>query len=100
MNRHRVEFPDTAFPAVELPELASLPLYLTVQNSPVLFGCRSGLCGTCLIEVEALPPDAVEAPDTAEAETLGLYAPGNTKARLACQLVLRGDVRIRKIQSA
>jgi len=97
---HRVEFPGTAFAPVELPDLASLPLHLTVFNSPVLFGCRSGLCGTCLIEVEPLGGVALEPPDAAEAEALELYAPGNPYARLACQLPLTSDVRIRKIESA
>jgi ferredoxin len=100
VKRHRVEFPATAFAAVELPDLASLPLHLTVQNSPVLFGCRSGLCGTCLIEAEAIGAAGLEPPDVAEAEALELYAPGNPRARLACQLILSTDVRIRKIQSA
>ena len=99
MTTHRVEFPGTAFPPVELPDLASLPLHLTVQNSPVLFGCRSGLCGTCLIEVEA-PCAQVEPADADEVEALEIYAPGNPKARLACQLVLSTPVRIRKIESA
>lgn len=99
MITHKIEFPGTAFTAVELPDLASLPLHLTVQNSPVLFGCRSGLCGTCLIEVEA-PDAALEPPDAEEAEALAIYAPGNAKARLACQLVLSASVRIRKIESA
>jgi ferredoxin len=98
--KHRVEFPGTAFAAVELPDLASLPLHLTVQNSPVLFGCRSGLCGTCLIEVETLGSATIEPPDAEEAEALELYAPGNPKARLACQLMLSAGVRIRKIRSA
>lgn len=100
MTRHRVEFPGTAFAAVELPDLASLALHLTVQNSPLLFGCRSGLCGTCLVEAEALGPERLEPPDAAEAEALEIYAPGNPKARLACQLVLSAAVRIRRIQSA
>ena len=100
MIKHRIEFPGTAFAAVDLPELASLPLHLTVQNSPVLFGCRSGLCGTCLIEVEPLGVEGVEPPDADEAEALEIYAPGNPRARLACQLVLSAAVRIRKIQSA
>jgi len=99
VKTHRVEFPATAFAPVELPDLASLPLHLTVENSPVLFGCRSGLCGTCLIEVEPLGADALEPPVADELETLELYAPGNARARLACQLVLSGAVRIRKIQS-
>jgi ferredoxin len=99
MTNHRIEFPDTMFAPVDLPDLANLPLHLTVQNSPVLFGCRSGLCGTCLIEVEPLCADPLEPPDAAEAEALELYAPGNPKARLACQFLLTANVRIRKIQS-
>lgn len=100
MSTHRIEFPGTAFPTVELPDLASLPLHLTVQNSPVLFGCRSGLCGTCLIEVETITGEALISPDAAEAEALEIYAPGNPLARLACQLVLSADLRLRKIDSA
>lgn len=100
MTRHRIEFPGTDFAPVELDDLASLPLHLTVQNSPVLFGCRSGLCGTCLIEVEVVDAAEVEPPDADEAEALELYAPGNPKARLACQFMLSASVRIRKIRSA
>ncbi len=99
MKNHRIEFPGTSFAPVELPDLTSLPLHLTVQNSPVLFGCRSGLCGTCLVEVEPLTDDSLEPSDNAEAEALELYARGNSKARLACQLLLTADIRIRKIKS-
>ena len=96
---HRITFPGTDFAPVNLPDLACLPFHLTVQNSPLLFGCRSGLCGTCLIEAE---PDSggLEPPDESEAETLSIYAPGNVKARLACQLILSTSMRIRKIQGA
>ena len=100
MSTHRIEFPGTPFPAIDLPDLASLPLHLTVLNSPLLFGCRSGLCGTCLIEVEAASDAALEPPDAAESEALAIYAPGNPRARLACQFALCTDVRIRKIESA
>lgn len=95
MKNVRVEFPGTSYAPLELPNFASLSLNLDVHNSPLLFGCRSGLCGTCLVEVDAdvplLPPDA------GESETLDLYAPGNPRARLACQLVLSANVRIRKL---
>jgi ferredoxin len=100
MTTHRIEFPGSAFAPVELADLASLPLHLNVQNSPLLFGCRSGLCGTCLIEVESLDASPLEPPDAAEAEALEIYAPGNPRARLACQFMLSTAVRIRKIQSA
>ena len=97
MKAHRVEFPGTTFPAVELPDRASLSLNLTVANSPLLFGCRSGLCGTCLIAVESDQPLAP--PDAAEAEALDIYAPNNAHARLACQIVLSTDVRIRRLEA-
>lgn len=100
MTMHRIEFPDTDFAPVELPDLASLPLHLSVLNSPLLFGCRSGLCGTCLIEVEPLGDAALDPPDAQEREALDLYAPGNPDARLACQVVLGAGLRIRKIAPA
>jgi len=98
MKRHRIEFPGTAFAPIELPDLSSLSLHLTVKNSPLLFGCRSGLCGTCLIEVEA--DDPLPAPDAEEIEALGIYAPGNPRARLACQLRVSTNLRIRKLEGA
>jgi ferredoxin len=98
--KHRIEFPCTAFDAVVLPACASLPLHLTVRNSPVLFGCRSGLCATCLVEVEAIDGQPIEGPDTMERETLEIYAPGNPRARLACQLQLTADIRIRRLEPA
>jgi ferredoxin len=94
VNKHRLEFPGTDFAPLELPDRASLPLHLTVQNSPVLFGCRSGLCGTCLIEVEPLGNETLAPPDAAEAEALALYAPDHPRARLACQIVLTAGLRI------
>ncbi len=99
MSTVRIEFPGTRFAPQEVPERACLPLFLTVQNSPLLFGCRSGLCGTCLIEVEA-DAGAAEPPDADEREALSLYAPGNPRARLACQLVPLAAMRIRTIARA
>jgi ferredoxin len=105
VSTHRVTFPGTAFAAVELPDQANLSSHLTVLNSPLLFGCRSGLCGTCLIEVEVVEVAGksggrLDPPDDAEREALALYAPNNERARLACQLRLGADLRIRKIRSA
>lgn len=100
MRRYRIEFPGTAFPPVELPDLTDLAQSLTVQNSPVLFGCRSGLCGTCLVEIEPATPEPLEPPDSEEAEMLEIYAPGNPKARLACQVLLSTDIKLCKIQAA
>jgi ferredoxin len=100
MGTWRVAFPGTAFPPAELPDLASLSELLTVQNSPLLFGCRSGLCGTCLIEVEESGAQRLEPPGAEEAEALEIYAPGNARARLACQIHICAHLRVWKIQSA
>ncbi len=65
-----------------------------LQNSPVLFGCRTGICGTCLVEVIGeIPP-----PQPEEQEMLDTLAPKNANARLACQLELTTNVEIRKIE--
>lgn len=45
---------------VELEEESLLSEHLNIQNSPILFGCRIGICGTCSIEIlegqESLQP--------------------------------------------
>ncbi|TAL38454.1 MAG: (2Fe-2S)-binding protein [Alphaproteobacteria bacterium] len=94
-----ISFPDTPHAPATLPEGANLSETLTVMNSPMLFGCRAGICGTCLIQVEdgyerLVPPTAEEQ------EALEVYAPGNPKARLGCQMRLTVDVAIKKIRSA
>lgn len=75
-----------------LPAHSPLAEHLSVQNSPVLFGCRTGICGTCLVEIEGeLPP-----PNRDEQEILDMLASGNSQARLACQIDLACDVKIRQ----
>lgn len=83
-----VRFFDRAFAPVRLPVRSCLAEHLDVTNSPLLFGCRTGICGTCLVRIEGdLPP-----PSDEEKELLELLAPGDPQARLACQVELTGDV--------
>ena len=95
----RIEFPGTAYSPVETEEGSQLSTILHAVNSPVLFGCRSGLCGTCLVELEVLAGE-LAVPDAEEAEALEVYAPGNSRARLACQLQLTADLRLEVIPSS
>lgn len=62
----------------------------------VLFGCRTGICGTCLVTVHAA--GALERPDAAEQETLDLLAPGNPRARLACCLKAAGELTLEPLE--
>ena len=93
---HRVRFlPETHAP-IELPRGAVLSEHLDIGNSPLLFGCRTGICGTCLIEVEAEENGALAPPSADEQELLDLLAPDRPRARLACQLALTADLAIRR----
>lgn len=71
--------------------------HLTIENSPVLFGCRTGICGTCLIEVEEEQRGTLPVPEADEKEMLEIIAPDIGRARLACQIELCADITIRYI---
>lgn len=94
---HRVEFTDDKYEPVELPHGAELSSALDAVNSPVLFGCRSCICATCLVEVESLSDPPLPPPEGEEAEVLEIYAPDNPRARLACQITLTADLRVRPL---
>lgn len=94
----RISFEDALFAEVEIDREANLSEALNASNSPVLFGCRSGICGTCLVEVEMIDSAALPKMDFIETESLELYAPGNNKARLACQLKACASMRLKKIR--
>lgn len=90
-----VSFPETEWEAIALEKHQKLSEHLTVQNSPVLFGCRTGICGTCAVLVEGdIPPPSEE-----EKEILEIVAEGNSQARLACQVDLNSDIKIKALST-
>src|SRR5262245_276521 len=93
--RHRVSFSPAGHDPVDLERGSILSECLNLANSPLLFGCRTGICGTCLIEVEAQENGELISPSVDEKELLELIAPDNPRARLACQIELCADIRIR-----
>ncbi len=98
IKNYNIKFIDSDKSDLSLPEGAILSEHLTALNSPILFGCRAGICGTCLCEIDALQGE-LPIPTSDEQESLYLYAPGNTKARLACQVTLLTDIALKKIDS-
>lgn len=92
---YEISFEGDSYPPVKLREGATLSEHLEVRNSPVLFGCRTGICGTCTIEVtrglENLHPRTRE-----EEELLEVLAPDQPRCRLACQININADIRLRK----
>lgn len=97
--QYEIKFPETKHSPARLTEGATLSTELTVLNSPLLFGCRTGICGTCLVQVESGSEHLAPA-EGEELEALEVYAPGNAKARLACQIFLDNDIALKKIESA
>lgn len=97
MKKYTIQFIDSDKAPLTLTEGSELSEHLTTINSPVLFGCRSGICGTCLCEIEAIQGQLPE-PHFEEQDALALYAPLNKKARLACQVQLLADITIKKIE--
>lgn len=69
---------------------------LDASNSPILFGCRTGICGTCLIQVIE-GEDNMAPPCADELEFLEIVAEGENSMRLACKVVLNGDAKIKYI---
>ncbi len=86
-------FPGSRFGPMDVPDGAPLAEVLTPLCSPVWFGCRTGLCGTCVVRVVA-EPGLLPAPDADEREILDLVAPDVADARLACQLYARGALAL------
>ena len=95
MSDFKVTFEDTAYEPQMVSKGPSLSEELTASNSPLLFGCRTGICGTCVVEVE--PAGELTPPDEDEEEILEIYAEGNPKARLACQVCMSCDVHIKPL---
>ena len=77
---------------VEAPAGTPLQRIADAAGADITFGCRTGSCGTCRVRVtEGF--DHCGAPGPEERDFLaGLAAPPDQ--RLACQVVVQGDVAI------
>lgn len=95
--KFNISFTDTKYAPVVLNEGAELSENLTVQNSPILFGCRIGICGTCLIRVHEESLDSPLHPRTHnESEFIEGLFPGDSGLRLACQIKINTNIKIKK----
>jgi ferredoxin len=94
MESYTIRFPESEYQPLTLMEGQKLSEQLTVVNSPVMFGCRTGICGTCLVFVigETTEPSAMEQ-EVLEI-TVSSHIPANMQPRLACQLEVTDDIAI------
>ncbi len=90
MTACKISFPHTDYLPIAVEAGEPLSAVLTLQNSPILFGCRTGICGTCLVSARGEMLAATEE----EQEVLDILASGNLTARLACQIRTTGDIAL------
>lgn len=89
-TRHTISFPNSPHPPIFVLHNQPLSTALTLQNAPILFGCRTGICGTCLVSATGnlIPPTPEEQ------EVLDILAPNHPTARLACQIQPASNVSL------
>ncbi|MFE5946818.1 2Fe-2S iron-sulfur cluster-binding protein [Streptomyces sp. NPDC056480] len=80
---------------VQVPPGAALLTVSTEHNLPIVFGCRAGRCGTCLVQVLAGSAN-FRAPTARETKTLQVLD-ARPDWRLACQSIVYGDVHLRYV---
>lgn len=93
----KIEFAESDKAPVELSQGDCLAEKLTIHNSPILFGCRIGICGTCAVEVVSEDSPLHERTYD-EKEFLGTMAPGRDNVRLACQIHINTNIKIKKTE--
>ncbi len=82
--------------SVDLLHGQNLSEVLTAANSPVLFGCRTGVCGTCCVQViEGI--DNLSPADDDENEIIEIYGEGRENIRLGCQLKFNGNAKLKYV---
>lgn len=96
-DKFQVSFVEPGFSPVQLDEGTALSEKLNVKNSPLLFGCRTGICGTCAILIHEESPQPLHPPNETEAEFLIEMAQHLPKCRLACQIELNTNLKIEKV---
>ena len=95
MAKVTIVFEDEKFAPLEVEAGSHLADALDGPHSPVFFGCRSGNCGTCLIELNPEAARTCKPPEDLEKEYLDFAAPTNPNARLACQLGADVNMKIK-----
>lgn len=94
----RIEFEGSNKLPLELKEGDNLAEKLNILNSPILFGCRIGICGTCAIEIVEVDGSDLHARTHDEKGFLEAIAPGQDNVRLACQIHINTNLKVKKIE--
>jgi len=93
-----VSFPETKYEDILVEKDQNLAECCSIDNSPIMFGCRTGICGTCLVFVtgDILPVSEMEREvlETIVPDRIPSHIPDIAQPRLACQLELTNNIAI------
>lgn len=90
-SNHQVTF--LSGEIIEVEDGANLSQSTDITTTPVLYGCRTGICSTCLINITK-GSENITTPTPDERELLSIIASDKPSARLACQFQIRGDIEL------
>jgi len=79
---------------VDVPVGSKLPDVVDQHQVDFLFGCRMGSCGTCRCIIES-GMENLNPKTQAEEDLFETFTSVGLAERLGCQLVIKGDVKIR-----
>jgi ferredoxin len=80
---------------IEIEKNKNLSESLDASTSPILFGCRTGVCGTCLVRVIE-NKNNISSSSQDEKDFLEIVS-DDPRDRLACQFSCSGDVTLKYI---
>jgi len=93
-----IEFIGSGKAPIELNNGDNLSEKLNIHNSPILFGCRIGICGTCSIEILEVQGTPLHGRTHDEKGFLEALVPGEENIRLACQIHINTNLKVKKIE--
>ncbi len=79
--------------AYEVEHGCDLKVLCHEKKASLPFGCQNGLCGTCVIKVDAGHENFSPMADK-ERETLKIVSADPSTCRLACQCRVNGDIKL------
>lgn len=79
---------------LEVPSGSKIPDIVDQSGATVPFGCRHGSCGTCRVIIEAGMKN-LNPKNQQEEDVFENFTSVRDDERLACQLIVYGDVKIR-----
>jgi len=89
----KIKIPSQQNLVIDVPDGTALLDAFAEHPAPIFWGCRTGLCGVCRVEVIPSLPELLPAPTKEELEVLSLFD-STPRSRLGCQVFVYTDMTV------